>query len=115
MGTTGTSSALASCSSLPFHTSCGSSDGSRGYSIAFGAFSSSATKSRSSSVGMLTRVSFLCPSRRDLGRLLWSFGHHQGSSLKAQRSHLRVENCELRVGSRRPCSSAHHCAANLEP
>src|SRR5882672_7561922 len=59
MGTTGTSSALASCSSFPLHTSCGSSDGSRGYSIAFGAFSSSATKSRSSSVGMLTRVSFV--------------------------------------------------------
>src|ERR1017187_8591979 len=69
MGTAGTSRSERSCSSLPCQTSCGSSDGSRGQRIFFGAFSSSATKSRSSSVGMLARLSLCLVARTGVADL----------------------------------------------
>src|SRR2546422_11564662 len=69
----GTARSLRSCSSLPFQTSCGSSEGSRGYSIVFGADSSSATKSLSSSVGILTRLSLWRIASTFLSDLFLSF------------------------------------------
>src|ERR1039458_2685667 len=69
MGTAGTSRDWRSCSSLPCQTSCGSSDGSRGERIFLGAFSSSATKSRSSSAGMLARLSLCLVARTGVGDL----------------------------------------------
>src|ERR1017187_10069099 len=69
MGTAGTSSGERSCSSLPCQTSCGSSDGSRGERSFLGAFSSSATKSRSSSVGILARLPLCLVARTGVGDL----------------------------------------------
>src|ERR1035441_7562912 len=69
MGTAGTSSGWRSCSSLPCQTSCGSSDGSRGYRMVLGAFSWSWTKSRNSSVGMLARLSLCLVARTGVGDL----------------------------------------------
>src|SRR5262252_2539595 len=57
MGTAGTSRARASSSSLPLHTSCGSSVASRGYRTVLGRASASSTKPPSSAVGMFVRLS----------------------------------------------------------
>jgi len=57
IGTAGTTRSSPSCSSLPFQTSCGSSDGSRGYRSACGPVASASARGPSSAVGMFTRLS----------------------------------------------------------